>query len=92
MKSDQGWSAPIYQKSGVWYVKRAIPGWEPCPDGTAADGLQMFRFYPADPLTGEGRPLGSDTFLGEDNTRSASGSCGINKQLVIYMPFKLVPA
>jgi hypothetical protein len=29
------------------------------------------------------------TWLGEDITSSASGSCGINKQLVINMPFNL---
>ncbi|OBB17706.1 hypothetical protein A5761_09910 [Mycolicibacterium setense] len=88
--SDQGWNAPIYQKSGIWYVKRAVPRWEPCPDGTTADGLQMFRFFPADPVTGEARPMGSNAFLGEDITKSASGSCGISKQLYINMPFKLI--
>jgi len=90
--SDQGWTAPIYAKSGMWYVKRSIPRWQPCPDGSAADGLQMFRFYPVDPQTGQQSPTGSDTYAGEDITTSASGACGINKQLVIRMPFKLVRA
>jgi len=92
ISSDQGWTAPIYSKAGLWYVKRAVPGWEPCPDGTAADGLQMFRFFAGDPETGQALPSGSNTYLGEDITKSASGSCGINKQLVINMPFKMVVA
>jgi hypothetical protein len=90
--SDQGWTAPIYQRSGLWYVKRALPGWEPCPDGTTADGLQTFNFYAGDAETGQAAPNSSSTFLGQDITKSASGSCGINKQLVINMPFKMVAA
>jgi hypothetical protein len=92
MTSDLGWTADIYQKSGIWYVRHAIPGWQPCPDGSAADGLQMFRFYAGDPMTGQARPSGSNTYLGDDVTSSASGACGINKQLVVQMPFKLVAA
>jgi hypothetical protein len=92
VKSDEGWSAPIYKRSGIWYVKRALPNWEPCPDGTFVDGMQMYRFFAGDPLTGEAKPLGSDTYLGEDNTTTVSGSCGINKQLEIRIPFKLVAA
>ena len=92
VSSDQGWTAPIYSKAGLWYLKRSIPGWEPCPDGTVADGLQMFRFFAGDPLTGQALPSGSNTYLGEDITKSASGSCGINKPLVVNMPFKMVVA
>jgi hypothetical protein len=92
VKSDQGWTAPIYKRSGMWYIKRALPNWQPCPDGTFADGLQMYRFFAGDPLTGEARPLGSDTYLGEDVTNSPSGACGINKQLEIRIPFKMVAA
>src|SRR6185436_10452444 len=28
--SDAGWDAPIYARSGMWFVKRAIPNWQPC--------------------------------------------------------------
>ena len=42
--SNQGWTAPIYQTGGEWYVKHVVPQWIPCPDGSTADGLQMFRF------------------------------------------------
>jgi hypothetical protein len=90
MASDLGWTADIYQKSGMWYVRHPIPGWQPCPDGTAADGLQTFRFYAGDPITGQASPPGSKTYLGDDTTSSVSGACGINKQLIVTMPFKMI--
>ena len=34
--SDFGWTAPIYQTGGEWYVKRVIPNWMPCFDGSVA--------------------------------------------------------
>jgi hypothetical protein len=89
ISSDQGWSASTYKKSGLWYVKRALPGWEPCPDGTAADGLQMFRFYPVSSATGAVDRSQSNLFAGIDETTGVSGGCGINTQLVITIPFRL---
>lgn len=91
--SDAGWSAPIYARSGIWYVKREIPGWRPCDDGTSANGLQMFQFYAGDIVTGQAvSPTDTPSaWLGQDITRTASGACGINKQLVIRMPFNLRP-
>jgi hypothetical protein len=91
MTSDLGWAADIHKKSGMWFVRHPIPHWQPCPDGSAADGVQLFRFYAGDPLTGQAPP-DADTYLGDDITSSASGACGINKQLVIDMPFKMVAA
>ena len=88
--SDQGWSADIYAKSGIWYVKRAVANWEPCPDGTAAAGLQVYRFWPAAPDSHV--DPGSTTLIGEDNTTGVSGACGISLPLNIRMPFKLVKA
>src|SRR5436305_11151135 len=35
VSSEFGWSAPIYQKSGVWFVKKMVDRWQPCPDGSA---------------------------------------------------------
>ena len=32
--SDQGWTAPIYQTGGEWYVKHVVPQWIPCQDGS----------------------------------------------------------
>ena len=89
VSSDFGWSAPIYQTGGVWYVKRTVDNWEPCPDGTAASGLQVFRFVPTTPDGSQTDPT-STTLVGEDQTTGQGGACGINKPLFINMPFKLV--
>jgi hypothetical protein len=89
VKSDAGWTAPIYQKGGVWYVRRVVPNWEPCPDGTAADGLQLFRFIAATP-DGGGMDPTSNTLVGEDQTTGPAGACGVSLPLFITMPFKLV--
>lgn len=89
MSSDFGWDAPIYQKSGVWYVKKTVDRWQPCADGTAGPGLQVFRFYPAT-ADGSGTDPASTTLMGEDSTTGVSGSCGSSKVLFITMPFKLV--
>lgn len=86
--SNWGWTAPIYQKSGVWYVKHTIDDWVPCPDGSTAPGLQTFRFKA---MTAEGANADptSTTLVGEDITIGASGACGVNKPVYINMPFKL---
>lgn len=89
--SDWGWSAPLYMTGGVWYLKRALENWQPCADGTAGPGLQVFRFYPATP-DGSGSDPASTTLLGEDSTTGASGSCGSSKVVFITMPFRLVKA
>jgi hypothetical protein len=91
LTSDRGWTADIYKKAGMWYVRHVVPDWQPCPDGTAVDGLQLFTFYAGDPMIGQQSP-GSDTYLGDDTTTSPSGACSINKQLVVQMPFKMVAA
>jgi hypothetical protein len=89
VSSDWGWTAPIYKKSGVWYVKKTVDAWQPCPDGSAGPGLQVFRFYPATP-DGSGTDPTSTTLMGEDSTTGVSGSCGSSKVLFITMPFKLI--
>src|ERR1700744_4953773 len=53
VKSDQGWTAPIYMNDGsVWYVKHDVPNWEKCQDGKAYTGEQTYWFYPIDEATG----------------------------------------
>lgn len=89
--SDWGWRAPIYQTGGVWFVKHVVDNWQPCPDGTAAPGLQVFRFAPTNP-DGDGIDTASAVLTGADETTGISGSCGISKPLFITMPFKLVKA
>jgi hypothetical protein len=86
--SDQGWSAPLYMEDGLmWKVKRDVPNWERCPDGTAYTGQQTFYFYPVD-SNGEYK-LGSPTMAGKDKTVGPSGACGQNQWLDIMMPLRL---
>lgn len=87
--SEWGWSAPIYAKSGVWYVKHTVEDWIPCPDGSTAPGLQVFRFKAMTPEGGMSDPA-STTLVGEDLTTGVSGACGVSKPVYINMPFKLV--
>jgi hypothetical protein len=70
-----------------YVVKRDIPNWEPCPDGAARTGHQIYRFYPVDERGWVA--YGSTVLAGVDKTSGDSGACGINKALVITMPFRL---
>jgi hypothetical protein len=64
-----------------------IPNWEPCPNGASRAGHQIYRFYP---VNDQGWvSVGSTTFAGNDRTTGDSGACGINKALVINIPFRL---
>lgn len=85
--SDQGWDAEISMKANMWSVRRDIPNWIPCPDGTAYPGRQLFRFAPAGP--GGRRVVGSPVLAGEDVTAGPAGACGVGQPLVIRMPFRL---
>jgi hypothetical protein len=88
--SDQGWSADVSLHGSEYVVKRDVANWEPCPDGNARTGHQIYRFYPVDE-----RGLvtwGSNILAGVDQTSGDSGACGINKALVIGMPFRLEKA
>jgi hypothetical protein len=87
--SDQGWSAPIYQTGGEWYVKHVVPQWIPCPDGSSSDGFQVFRFKRMTP-DGDTTDPTSNTLIGEDATTGPSGACGRSLAIFITMPFKLV--
>ncbi len=83
--SDQGWTADLVFRSGKWTAKHAVPQWIPCPDGTFADGEQIFIFWPkrAD------APDRLDLLSGWDTTLGPSGACGVNRNLEIRMPFAL---
>ncbi|WP_412093912.1 hypothetical protein [Mycolicibacterium goodii] len=85
VSSDQGWSAPIYTTSGLWYVKRVLPQWRYCADGTPIEGLQIYKIYPVGPDAH--LDLGSDEYTGEEQTLGPSGSCGRNQWPAIRMPF-----
>ncbi|MBW0017099.1 MAG: hypothetical protein JO236_06085 [Mycobacterium sp.] len=87
--SDQGWTAPVTMHDGLnWYVKRDIPNWETCPDGSSFVGHEVFYFYPADPDNGTNTP-GSPVFAGREHTTGPSGACGTNAPLYIEQPFRL---
>ncbi|BCO34477.1 hypothetical protein BMW24_014345 [Mycobacterium heckeshornense] len=89
VRSDQGWSAPLYTVDGTsWYVKREVPNWERCPDGTAYPGQQTFYFYPVNASSAE-LELGSPVLAGKDRTLGPSGACGRNQWLMVEMPFRL---
>ncbi len=87
--SNQGWTAPIYQTGGEWYVKHVVPQWIPCPDGSTADGFQVFRFKRMTP-GGDYTDPNSNVLVGEDATTGPSGACGRSLAVFIAMPFKLV--
>lgn len=87
--SDQGWTAPLLMHDGQsWNLKRDIPNWEVCEDGTSFTGRQHIYFYPANPETGETVP-GSPVLAGRENTTGPSGACGTNAPLYIEQPFRL---
>ncbi len=83
--SDQGWTAELVYGGGRWRVVRTIENWEPCPDGTAAPGEQLFTFWPAR----ADAPDRHTRLAGWDKTVGPSGACGINRWLTITMPFTL---
>ena len=87
VSSDLGWSADVGIHGSEYVLKRDLPNWEPCPDGTARTGHQIYRFYPVDEKGWFS--LGSTVLAGFDKTVGDSGACGINKALVISMPFRL---
>jgi hypothetical protein len=85
--SSLGWTEPIYTQTGKnWYVRHFVPDWIPCPDGTTAPGLQVFRFYRA---LNPDRTVIPGVLVGEDVTTGESGNCGRNESLVLNLPVKL---
>ena len=71
-----------------WYLKREIPDWETCPDGSSHPAMDYIMFYPANPETGE-NSFGSSVLAGRDNTIGTTGVCGQNTPLDIEQPFRL---
>lgn len=85
VNSDEGWSAPIYTTNGLWYVKRAVPQWRFCADGTPIEGLQVYKIYPVGPDAHV--DASSNEYTGEQQTTGPSGSCGRNQWPTVRMPF-----
>lgn len=87
--SSDGWTATLDQHvAGEWSITRTIPRWIQCADGTFADGEQLFRFWASD-RNGTPDSMSTDFYVGEDLARGPSGACGVNKPVVIRMPFTL---
>ena len=87
VSSDQGWSADVNIHGSEYVVKRDIPNWEPCANGSSRTGHQIYRFYPVNEKGSVS--VGSTTLAGIDRTSGESGACGINQALIITMPFRL---
>ena len=88
VRSDQGWErAHLLLDGEVWKVKREVPNWERCEDGTAFTGMQTFSFFPVN--DNGGYQLGSPASSGKDKTVGPSGACGQNQWLDIAMPLRL---
>ncbi|ASW89174.1 hypothetical protein A5626_14210 [Mycobacterium marseillense] len=86
--SDQGWTAPLYMTDGeMWKVRREVPNWEHCEDGTTFTGVQTYFFFPVN--DNGGWQLGSRVFSGKDKTVGPSGACGQNQWLDVAMPLRL---
>jgi hypothetical protein len=90
--SDQGWSAPMTMTDGaMWTVRRDIPNWETCPDGTSFTGADFMWFVAVDPETGHtllDTPE-APVLAGRNHTTGPSGVCGTNAPLYIDQPFRL---
>ncbi len=89
VESDTGWSAEITTTNGEYVVKRELPHWQPCADGTGrtVTGHQRYRFFPVGP---DGSQLpGSRVFGGYDKTSGESGGCSLNEKTEIEIPFRL---
>jgi hypothetical protein len=86
--STLGWTEDVYTGTGnTWYVKHYVADWIPCPDGTMAPGLQVYKFYPSNE-DGMSQRI-SDLGVGEDETTGVSGNCGRNRSLVLNLPVKI---
>jgi hypothetical protein len=89
VSSSLGWTEDIYTTTGfTWYVRHHVPNWIPCPDGSSADGQQVFRFHP-EVSSQPDRSATPGVLVGEDVTTGESGNCGRNTSLVLNLPVKL---
>jgi hypothetical protein len=88
MHSDQGWTA-TGRLDDFWIFDHDIPNWVPCPDGTFAPGHQKFIMSGVNPQRNERNMLITDFLMGRDQTKSASGACGVNKPVVIELPMTM---
>lgn len=83
-------SAPTVACSLLMWANgsQSVPGWQTCPDGSAAPGEQTFTFW-ARRLDAPDR---HDRMTGFDQTLGPSGACGVNRPFNVRMPFTLTRA
>ena len=87
VSSNQGWDADIEYSEDRWLVRQTIPNWQPCSDGSASVGNQLYMFWPVD---ASGLHSTNNSLLaGIDTTKGLSGACGKNLPLVITIPMRL---
>jgi len=84
--SDQGWTADMYFQTQSWRVRRTIPDWQRCPDGSVSSGHQLFIFYP---YAEDEFDISSAVLAGEDITSGVPGACGRGYPVEIRIPFRL---
>lgn len=85
--SDQGWTAEMYFQTQSWRLRRTLPDWQRCPDGTLSTGFQLFFFYP---YSGNEFEPGSPLLVGDDTTTGRPGACGRGYPVEIRLPFRLL--
>lgn len=88
VKSDLGWTAPL-RLDAFYYVERIVPNWIPCPNGTFAEGFQMFILRGVDPTTEQTVFTDIQRLSGRNVTKGPSGACGVNKPVVIELPVSI---
>ena len=89
VRSDAGWTGALSYNGDTWTIKRDIPNWLPCPDGTAAPAHQIFALWGWDPRTSERRSTIRDLIVGSERTQAPSGACGYNKPVITELPVRM---
>lgn len=87
LTSSDGWDADINYTEDRWLVRRTVPNWQPCDDGSASPGNQLYMFWPTD-VSGQ-HSTNNSLLAGIDTTKGISGACGKNLPLVITIPMRL---
>ena len=88
VRSDAGWTGALSYNGDTWTIKRDIPNWLPCPDGTAAPGHQNFALWGFNPSTSE-KNKDRNLIVGWERTQAPTGACGYNKPVVTQLPVRL---
>ena len=84
-----GLERPVIHGDGtLWYVRRDVPNWERCQDGTAFTGSRpslSIQLIPKGLVNTTWVPV----MAGKDKTLGPSGACGQNQWLLSRLPLRL---